>query len=172
MPKNVMKELLFSSRKALPYESMGDIDEMDVVEFLHEEFELQVRGLIERYERRHKINSESVATAGIIKTWNHHGFGYNVKPAVRYTPFFGDYDFEFGLNEENQILLRFHHHDGIHEMNLYMIPESLGVSFEHLTVDEVETIIAKRKPLKADKRFIEYYGIGNTAKVPELVGAK
>lgn len=135
--------------------SLGGIDDDDISEMNRDELNWYIEKEISKYEKRYKTKIVGLLIAGKVGLWSGDKFGGKfVSPKQGVSSSMGSCDvIELYKNKEtNEYLLVGKHHDGTHQMKIYLVSESKAkrhdLNIRYSTMDAVEKGVKVLKPLK------------------------
>lgn len=130
-------------------------------------FKLFINELIQQYEKRYRTSVMAIGVIGVLGLWNGNPVGGKIirshqNPLLQLKNV-DDIDVE--IDDDGEIVLYAHHHDGTHTFGLYFLTENklrkYAPNYLHwgdYTADDIESIYENLKPVKAGKIGISYYG--------------
>lgn len=114
-----------------------------------EYFEDFLNEVVRNYEKRYRTTITHFALAGTVGIWNGRPIGgrfirVNENPLEK----MGNVDdVEVYIEDDGEITILGHHHDGSHRMGIYLINEKLYDKLEDQDYQAFEWIFANRKPI-------------------------
>lgn len=139
------------------YETLLRIDSRrEEYDFLIDDFNGLINSEIKKYEKRYKSKVILVLVAGRLGLWNGNPFGGKLVHPSRVLSTFSSCDtIEIVKNTVNgELTLLGYHHDGTHNMKMYLISESraerFGIGSYSETPENIEKWAKNIKPLKSN----------------------
>lgn len=150
-----MTKVLFNTEDYLE-DNVGEaeFDNHDTAKSYFGEFIMEA---VRTYEKRYNTNVSYIALAGTVGLWNGSPVGgrvlnYDQNPIEC----MGKVDsIEVVVDENDSILLKGYHHDGVHNMHIYIVADNTVEKLETKdlwdTPEGYEWLVKNRKPLKLYK---------------------